>query len=505
MKRTKNINQSMEIKSKKRTSINIKNEESGTKNFEIYALFNFIFGFLLPLVVIVLDIMWVNIKDNEVTTFQAITFLLEALVLLLINEFLVCKVTKKVAKSTYLLSRFALIFNCITILFIAYLMFTPMNMFITKFFNSSWIIICIGMIGIKLISYILAKKFALKEKIEHKSLLFGGFCIYIVFIFIFFSLLIPNGIDKFLFNAFGNTDFSSKKLKVYLTDICNTHYNCRNVSYFDEFTDKELDSLNHIKIENQKFTTEDINKLKYLNHLRINNVTIDNLDFQLPSNIKEIELNNVNIKTINITEGNLIKLDIDKSKVDNFKIQDTAIEKIYATNITVKTLNVSKTTKLDRLWLYNSSIENVVLNDIALKNSYSRINIDKINNLELKNIKDLNNLLNHADFVFRNIKFLEDKGFRLENNDYLELSNSFLKVPEKTKVKELILENMTAIVLDRYRESRCDDTGPCIYYGEEKTKVQGPESILGDEIELYDKSNEKLFEWSVSGYRRGEL
>jgi len=81
-----------------------------------------------------------------------------------------------------------------------------------------------------------------------------------------------------------------------------------------------------------------------------------------------------------------------------------------------------------------------------------------------------------------------------------------LYVPEKTKVKELILENMTAIVIDRYHEViSCDGTGTCTYDAEEKTKVQGPDSTLGDTIELYDNSNNQLFKWTVLDYGEGEL
>lgn len=504
---------------------------SGFKNFWIYILFNFIFGFLLPLVVVILDVIWVNIQGNETaTTFQAIVFLIEALVLLTINEFLVCKVAKKAASSTYLMSKFAFIFNCITVLFITFIMFVPMDLFNVKFLGTWWLIICFVMMATKLISYILAKKLALKEKLEHKGLLFGGFGIYILFIFIIFNLLIPSGINKFLFNIFGNTDFSSKELKAYLTETYAT--NCGNISYFNDFTDEELKCFDDIIFDNQKFTTEDLSKLKYLKRLEINNITFDNqidfsknkelvylkmnnstinnLDSQILGNINRIDLTKVNVNTINIKDGNLEELYIEESKIENFKVQGTVIEEIDATNTTIKTLEVSNTTKLDTLKIEDSSIETVLLdNNTTLEKreygSYSRVSIDKITSLELKNVKNINNLLNNSYFTFKNIKFLEDKGFKLVNNNYLKLESSALYVPEKTKVKELILENMTATVIDRYHELiSCDETGMCTYDAEEKTKVQGPDSTLGDTIELYDKDNNKLFNWTVLDYGEEE-
>lgn len=516
------------------TPINAKGKKGGFKNFWIYVLFNFIFGFLLPLGVVVLDAVWVNIQGNETaTTFQAIVFLIEAIVLLTINEFLVCKVAKKAANSTYLLCKFAFVFNCLTVLFITYLMFMPINMYMLyqADFVVEWALICIGLIGTKLLSYILAKKLALKEKLEHKGLLFGGFGVYILLIVIIFNLLIPSGINKFLFNVFGSTDFSSKELKIYLTETYAT--NCGNVSYFDDFTDEELKCFDDIIFDNQKFTTEDLSKLKYLNRLEINNTTFDNqidfsknnelvylkmnnstinnLDSQILGNINRIDLTKVNVNTINIKNGNLKELYIEESKIENFKVQGTIIEEIDATKTTINTLEVSNTTKLDTLEIEDSSIESVLLdNNTALENreygSYSRVRIDKINNLELKNVKNINNLLYNSYFTFKNIKFLEDKGFKLENNNYLKLESSILYVPEKTKVKELILENMSATVIDVYHEViTCDGTGACTYDAEEKTKVQGPDSTLGDTIELYDNSHNQLFKWSVFDYGEGKL
>ena len=87
MNQENNFNQTMNFNSQAEIPINVK--KGGFKNFCIYVLFNFIFGFLLPLAVIILDVIWVNIQGNKTaTTLQAITFLTEALLLLSINEFL---------------------------------------------------------------------------------------------------------------------------------------------------------------------------------------------------------------------------------------------------------------------------------------------------------------------------------------------------------------------------------------------------------------------------------
>ena len=75
-------------------------KRGGLKNFGIYILFNFIFGFLFPLAIIILDAVWVNIQGNEtITTVQAVVFLVEAIILLALNEFLVCLVAKKAPKA----------------------------------------------------------------------------------------------------------------------------------------------------------------------------------------------------------------------------------------------------------------------------------------------------------------------------------------------------------------------------------------------------------------------
>ena len=159
----------------------------------------------------------------------------------------------------------------------------------------------------------------------------------------------------------------------------------------------------------------------------------------------------------------------------------------------------------------DSSIETVLLdNNVSLENTEytnsGRVRIDKINNLEIKNAKSLDNLLENSYFTFKNIKFLDNKGFKLENGNYLQLQSASLYVPENTKVKELILENMTAVVIDRYHELiSCDDSGLCSYEDEQKTKIQGPDSMLGDMIELYDNANSKLFNWTVLDYKEGEL
>ena len=392
-------------------------------------------------------------------------------------------------------------------------------------------IICVGIMITKLISYILAKKIALKEKIENKGLLFGGFGIYILLVFIIFHLLIPSGVNKFLFNIFGSTNFSSKEIKVYLTDIYAK--NCGNMSYFSEFTDDELKCFDNIKFDNQKFTTEDLSKLKYLTRLEINNTTFDKqidfsknsellylkinnskvnvLDSEMLGSINRIDLKKVDAGLINVKDGNLSKMHIEKSKIDDFKVQGTVIEQIDVTDSNINSLVVMNTTKLISLSFKDSSIETVLLdNNSALENrdyrNYSTVEIDKTNNLEIKNVKNLDNLLKNSHFTFKNIKFLDDKGFKLENGDYMKLEHEALYVPEKTKVKELILENMTAVVIDVYHDIiSCDDTGMCSYDSEEKTKVQGPDSTLGDSIELYDDSNNKLFNWSVFDYGKGEL
>lgn len=517
---TKNNKSSQQLKGQ----IDVNKKKIGFKNFWIYVLFNFIYGFLLPMTVILLDVLWMKIQGNETaTTFQLIIYLLEAIILFTINEYLVCKTTNKATDSSYLLGKYAFAFNCITILFITYIMFFSINSFSVKFLETWWIGICIGLILSKIISYIIVKKYVLKEKIDHKNLLFGCFGTYILLIFIVFHFLIPSNINKFLFNIFGSTEFSSKEFKIYLTDLYAE--NCGNASYFNDFTDKELECFDDIKFENQKFTTDDLSKLKYLKRLEIDNTvfdrqidfsknseleylniidsTIDNLSSQLLGNVSSLYLEKVNANTIDIKDGNLKELTAKESKIENFKVQGTIIEKINSTKMAIKALEVSNTMKLSTLNIEDSTIESVLLdNNIGFENKKNSVNVDKINTLELKNVKNIDSLLQNSEFTFKEIKLLDNKGFKLDNNSYLKLEHANLYVPEKTKVKELILENMTAIVIDHYHDKiSCDET-TCIYDDEEKTKIQGPDSMLGDTIELYDSDNNQLFKWHVFDYKK---
>ena len=400
--------------------------------------------------------------------------------------------------------------------------FKSMEMFKTQIvIYVIWILL--GLIIVKMGSYILAKKIVLKEKIEKKGLVFGGFALYLIIVFLAFHLLVPSGINKFLFNTFGNTDFSSKKLKVYLTESYNK--TCGTVDYFHKFNSEELSCIENLTL-GINFTTEDINKLTDLNTLEINDLTFDNfinlpknnklstlklnktkinnLDTSNLGNIERIVLTKDDIDTINISDGNLSELYIENSNLVNLKVQGNVIKEINATETPIQTVEISNTTNLEEVRINKATVENVILdNNKGLENrklgSYSDVSIDKINNLELKNVNNLDDLLLNASFIFKNIKFLENKGFHLENNNYLKLDNA-LYVPKGTKVKELILENLTAVVKDYYHDLiGCDDDGMCTYDSEEKVKVQGQESTLGDHIEIYN-NDVKIFEWSVSDY-----
>ena len=106
-------------------------------DLRIYVLFDFIYGFLLPIIVILLDVLWVKIQGNETAaTLQIIVFRIEVLALLITKEYFVCKTAKKAANSSYLMSKFAFVFNAIGILIITGLLFNSIG---TDFKSNYWL------------------------------------------------------------------------------------------------------------------------------------------------------------------------------------------------------------------------------------------------------------------------------------------------------------------------------------------------------------------------------
>ena len=77
--------------------------------------------------------------------------------------------------------------------------------------------------------------------------------------------------------------------------------------------------------------------------------------------------------------------------------------------------------------------------------------------------------------------------------EYIKFDGT-LYVKDNSLVKDLLLENLTAKVFDNYHEiiKRHED-GSVTYDSESKTKEQGPNSGLGDEIHVYENNEEVLY------------
>lgn len=488
-------------------------KKSGFKNFLIYELFNFIFSIIVPLVLLFLNM--AIMRSEKASTVELIIILVQAIALLLFKEVLICKTAKSAAKSTYLMGKFVFVLNLIDILLATLILFN--NGFAL---NVGYIIYIVFVVS-RIISYILVKLLVLKEKIEYKKYLIIGAVSYIaLFTFLYYATN-PTGINKMLFNVFGSNEFSSKELKIEIVDYYNKNEYRDDVNYTHKFTTEELEQIDYLEI-NYNITTDDLSLLPNVKFLELNNCNYENLDFSKNNSLIWVKIKNSKIKNLNtlnligtskieiseseienliINEGRIESIYVEKSKINELKVSGENIKEVEITETPISNMEIEDTTNLNDLSIKKSTVNNVVLDN----NENLGADIEKIETLEFKNETDYNNLFTNSKFTFKKLTFMGDKKVYLENNSYIELSSRSIKIPKGTKVKELVLENMTAVVTDIYHDLiSCDDSGLCSYDAEEKRKIQGPDSILGDIVEVYDENNNKIFEWHTYQYEDGE-
>lgn len=522
----------------------------GRKNCLIYVVFNFLIGIVLPIVIIIIGSLIVSLISSKITVaIFSLIFLLLALILYLTNDFLVCKIVKKMTGNTHSLGKIMFIFNLLTIILITLTLFSYTNdsieikkLLTTVFFSYLVLII------VKIVSYILVKKLYLKEKIPYHKVLLSITILYLIIITFGFYLIVPNDFSKFMFQVFGQTDFSSKELKIRLTDEYNKGYSNfygnrygneyapwyayrlknRVVSYFEEFSSQELKYFDTLKI-NDKVTNSDIKvgkgdleKLRFLRSLEINNLKINELNLlentKLEklvinnSNIKNInlknlksviniEINNSNISELNIKEGNLESISINNSKIDNFVIEGEKIKKVDVLKTKIEVLSIKDTTNLVYVNMKDSNIDEAILDNNKmfeenvfgkkytykygeiLHNLQFNLFLEKVNNIELKNIKDINQLFKNSTFVFKKISFSNDKQISLRNNEYLNKVGNNMYASKDTLVKEFNLENLKPVY---YKYVPINTSLDIANFTREKLESIDNAALLPSEIEIYD-------------------
>lgn len=242
---------------------------------------------------------------------------------------------------------------------------------------------------------------------------------------------------------------------------------------------EKLTDVNILEVKGEKHKDFNFSMFKNLKYLDIDSVGIKTLDVSSLKNLKSIKANNNNLKELNFDENNNIQwLDLKKnyfkngldfSKLTSLKHLDLSdqkekLEKIDVTPLTnltelklerhnLKTLDISKNTKLEMISLDNDKDDNMGLTEIDLSNNKELTAIylkeNKLSELKLKDLT-LSGLNIHGNSLktidLSKVKFKKDYSYfdsiqriKYKTNDFTKIDMSKIVGKEnldKVKVDE---------------------------------------------------------------------
>lgn len=319
---------------------------------------------------------------------------------------------------------------------------------------------------LKVISYLISKRFVLKNKIPLKKWKYILLSSYVILLFVITNAIYPTSINKFLFLKFGNTNFSSKELQILLVD----KYSSDVKNYFSSLSRKELKKIDELET-NVAISDDDIKVMSNLENLTFKNFKGDIVLSN--STLKTINIDDCDINTLDL-KNNISKIHIDNSKINTLNISNmdilTDITIIYSNLNDVKVINNSK--------LYNfnvgSEIKNILLeNNLNIK----KIDITSVDNLIYRNMENFADFLNNIDNISNRIKFkklkFNDIEISLNNEQYIEFDHSFLHVSSSSLVKDLNIKNISYKIVD--------------YFDNEVVNLD--EKLDGKYLQLYENDN----------------
>lgn len=437
------------------------------KKVGIYTAFNLLFSVILPLILIFIMalISLPYAKTGSIPNIIYILIFLILFILLIMNEYFISIITKKILKEELNINNVAFYSALIKSILCTILIYL-LSVDGKTYNNYDELIIVIGLIPLfKLVSYLIATKFALKEKISVKKIyIFAG---YILLVVIGLTLCLPNSLNKFFYSG----QFSSVELRNELVD--NYNNNSRNscefngaISYTHKFTEEELECFTSLKLSSN-FTTKDIEKFVNLEKLEIENInfkkditfikneklidldiknsTFLKFDSTMIPSVRDLSLVNtiINNKNLNITNSNINNLYIDNIKIDNFSIIDNLkLENIKIINSEINDFIFDNNPKIEitdsRYNYYLNSYNELTL----LSAPIDAIHIDKVENITFRNVNDMKKILFASNITFKSLNF-ENKKIYLENDEYLISKRNEITTDSYYGIYDLKTDNLT--------------------------------------------------------------
>ena len=449
-----------------------KEKKKSLKKVGIYTAFNLLFSIILPLALIFIMafISLPYVKTGSIPNVIYILIFLMLFILLIINEYLISIITKKILKDEQKISNVAFcsaIIKSIICTILIYLLSVDGR----TYNNYDELIIEISLIPFfKLVSYLIATKFALKEKIMLKNIYF--FAGYILLIVIILTLHLPNSLNKYFYSR----QFSSIKLRNELVDNYNNNSrnNCEfngTITYTHKFTEEELACFTSLKLSSN-FTTKDIEKFVNLEKLEIENVDFDKeitfakneklvdldiknskilkFDSTMIPNVRDLSLVNtiMNDKNLNIANSNINSLYIDDIKIDNFSIiNNLQLENIEIINSEINNFIFDNNPKIE---ITNSRYNHYLssYNELTLASApIDTIHIDKVENITFRNVNDMKKILFASNITFKSLNF-ENRKIYLENGEYLISKRNEVTTDSYYGIYDLKTDNLTVKDID---------------------------------------------------------
>jgi len=451
-----------------------KDKNSILKKIGIYTVFNLLFGvalLLIALIIIIIVGLPFYVKTGEIPEILAYLAYLLIAIILIVNECFTSRVTKKILKNEQnfcCITFYSTLVKSIIFTIIIYLGIFGFNSYKTSSFNSLMIVIVLICL-FKFFAYIITTKFALKEKIEtKKKYIFIG---YILLITVILNLQFPTSLNRLL--NFNSGQFSSLELENQVIENYNKykstpfiHNSCQGsgkiINYTHKFTEEELKCFRRLELTTN-FTTKDMENFDWLNNLYIHNVemneTIDlsnmfinelviadsifvNLDSKLLKNVTTLGFKNVKVleKSVNINDTNLETICINNVEANQIFITNNKhLENLDVVNSSVSKLIFDNNPKVELS--SNKTEEYMVENEGKKETTIYKLRIDKVENIEFKNVDDIQKLLLDSNITF-NSMLLNNGKLYVSDRKYLSYKDNKLLSFNEMTIEDIKVDNL---------------------------------------------------------------